>query len=96
MMQEARKDSFVRRRFDALVQQAQQALISPLRSLAAVTRRQRAPRRGRPWTLEQASHELREAQRQMNTRIQANTVTPADLDRVANAHQQLLRQRLGL
>lgn len=83
----------MRRRFDALIHQA---LFSPLRSFAAAALRQRAPRHRRPWSLDQASHELREARRLMNDRIQANTVTPADLDRVANAHQQVVRLRLGL
>jgi hypothetical protein len=84
---------FVRRRLDTLVHRA---LFSPLRSFVAAVQRPRAPRRGRPWSLDQASHELREAQRLMNSRIRANTVTPADLDRVASAHQQVLRHRLGL
>jgi hypothetical protein len=71
------------------------ALVSPFRSFVAIARRQHAPHHRRHWSLDQASHELREAQRLMNARIRANTVTPADLDRVANAHQQVLRLRLG-
>lgn len=83
----------MRRRLDAFVQQS---LVSPLRAFAATVLRPHVPHRVRHWSLDQASHELREARHLLNSRIRANTVTPADLDRVASAHRQVLRLRLGL
>ena len=65
----------MRRRLDAFIQQS---LVSPLRAFAATVLRPHVPHRVRHWSLDQASHELREARHLLNSRIRANTVTPAD------------------